>query len=120
MKREVALRTRNLYLYGTIIALLILAAILVAGCSSQDATGAAIAGLAVVWVCVIVVACLVGVFLFVVWLIMLIDCARRSNTDFPNATESTKIMWLLIIILTSGIGAIIYYFMVRRKMPRKA
>jgi heme/copper-type cytochrome/quinol oxidase subunit 2 len=114
------LRTRNLYLTGTIIALLILAAILVTGCSSQDATGAAVVGLAGVWICFIVVAWLVGVFLFVVWLIMLIDCARRSNTDFPNATENTKMMWLLIIILTSGIGAIVYYFMVRRKMPRKA
>jgi uncharacterized protein YneF (UPF0154 family) len=29
-------------------------------------------------------------------------------------------MWLLIVILTSGVGAIIYYFMVRKKMPRKA
>lgn len=114
------MRTRNLYLSGTIMALLILAAILAAGCSSQDATGAAIAGLAGVWICFAVVAWLVGVFLFVVWLIMLIDCARRSNTDFPNATENTKMMWLLIIILTSGIGAIVYYFMVRRKMPRKA
>ena len=114
------MRTRNLYLYGTIIALLILAAVLVAGCSSQDATGAVVAGLAGVWICFVVIAWLIGVFLFVVWLIMLIDCARRSNTDFPNATESTKMMWLLIVILTGGIGAIVYYFMVRRKMPRKA
>ncbi|MCL5070518.1 MAG: PLD nuclease N-terminal domain-containing protein [Actinobacteria bacterium] len=51
---------------------------------------------------------------------MLVDCVKRDNSEFPSAGESTKTMWLLIVILTGGIGAIIYYFLVKKKMPRKA
>ena len=66
-----------------------------------------------------VVFWLVGIFLFVVWIMMLVDCAKRDNSDFPNAGESTKTMWLLIVILASGVGAIIYYFLVREKNASK-
>jgi heme/copper-type cytochrome/quinol oxidase subunit 2 len=113
------LKKRSQNLVNITILSLILSLILMAGCSASDATGAAAAGLVGVWTCFIVIFWLIGVFLFVVWLIMLIDCAKRDNQDFPGAGENTKTMWLLIVILTGGIGAIVYYFMVRRKMPRK-
>jgi hypothetical protein len=113
------LKTRNQYLAGISILSLILSAILMAGCSTGEATSAAAVGLVGVWTCFIVIFWLIGIFLFVVWLIMLIDCAKRDNQDFPNAGDNAKTMWLLIVILTGGIGAIVYYFMVRRKMPRK-
>ena len=107
-----------------IMSFILLTTLAITSCSSEEAAiaagGTAALGLAGVWICFIVVLWLVGIFLFVVWILMLIDCAKRDNSDFPNAGESTKTMWLLIVILASGVGAIIYYFMVRKKMPRKA
>ena len=107
-----------------IMGFILLTTLAITSCSSEEAAiaagGTAALGLAGIWICFIVVLWLVGLFLFVVWIMMLVDCAKRDNNDFPNAGESTKTMWLLIVILASGVGAIIYYFMVRKKMPRKA
>ncbi|HLB70759.1 MAG: PLD nuclease N-terminal domain-containing protein [Candidatus Methanoperedens sp.] len=47
---------------------------------------------------------------FVFWLWMLIDCAKR---EIKNKTA-----WILILIFTSILGAILYYFMVRRKYKK--
>jgi len=41
----------------------------------------------------------------VFWVIQLIDVARREFSD-PNA----KIVWLLVVILGSVIGALVYHF----------
>ena len=104
--------------------LILLTTLAIASCSSEEAAIAAgstaIWAFAGVWIFFVVVFWLIGIFLFIVWIIMLVDCVKRDNSEFPNAGESTKTMWLLIVILTGGIGAIIYYFLVRKKMPRKA
>lgn len=42
--------------------------------------------------------------LSVFWIVELVDCVRR---EFPDPTE--KIMWVLIIIFTHGVGAFIYW-----------
>ncbi len=42
------------------------------------------------------------------WLWMLIDALKR---EFPEKT-----MWLIIIFLAGGLGAILYFFMIRRKL----
>ena len=107
-----------------IMGFILLTTLAITSCSSEEAAiaagGTAALGLAVIPICFGVVFGLAGIFLFVVWIMMLIDCAKRDNSEFPNAGESTKTMWLLIVILASGVGAIIYYFMVWKKMPRKA
>lgn len=107
-----------------IMGFILLTTLAITSCSSEEAAiaagGTAALGLAGIWICFFVVCWLAGIFLFVVWIMMLVDCAKRDNSEFPNAGESTKTMWLLIVILASGVGAIIYYFMVRKKMPRKA
>lgn len=46
----------------------------------------------------------------IIWILMLIDCVKR---DFPNKDD--KMIWVLVIALTSWIGALIYYFVVKRK-----
>jgi prolipoprotein diacylglyceryltransferase len=46
---------------------------------------------------------------FVLWVMMLVDCAKR---DFKN--ENDKVVWILVIVLTGIIGAIIYYFIIKR------
>ena len=42
---------------------------------------------------------------FVFWIVEIIDAARRQWPD-PN----TKIIWLLVVVLGHGIGAIVYFF----------
>ena len=106
-----------------IMSFILLTTLAITSCSSEEAAIAAgstaVMGLLGIWIFFVVVLWLAGIFLFVVWIIMLVDCAKRDNSEFPNAGESTKTMWLLIIILASGVGSIIYYFLVRKKMPRK-
>ena len=107
-----------------IMGLILFTTLAITSCSPEEAAvaagGTAAMGLVGVWICFIVVCWLAGIFLFVVWIMMLVDCVKRDNSEFPNAGESTKTMWILILILASGVGSIIYYFVVRKKMPRKA
>lgn len=53
----------------------------------------------------------IGVFSFVVWLIALIHAA--TNKQFKDG--NIKLIWVLIIIFTNGIGAIIYLLFGRPK-----
>jgi prolipoprotein diacylglyceryltransferase len=51
------------------------------------------------------------VILFIIlWIMMLIDAATRK---FSN--DNDKIVWILIIIITGFIGALIYYFIIYKK-----
>ncbi len=86
-----------------------------------------VSGLAGIVICFAVIVMLVGLFFLAVWIIALVDCARRKPDEFPPGTggENAKTMWLVILIVTffvsqlNGIAAIVYYFMVMKKMPRK-
>ena len=49
------------------------------------------------------------IFGIVFWIMMIIDCAKRT---FKNETE--KIAWLLIIVFLHALGALIYYIAVKR------
>ncbi len=51
------------------------------------------------------------VFCFVFWILMLIHAAKH---DIDN-----KAMWIIIIAITGIIGAVIYYFVVKRKFDKK-
>ena len=51
---------------------------------------------------------ILGFVIFAFWIWMLIDCI--SNEPSPG---NDKIIWVLVILLLHGIGAMIYYF-VRR------
>lgn len=114
--------------------LLLFAAVALAGVScatevtGEDIIGGmAAAGFAGIWICIVVIAGLIGLFFFVIWIIALVDCARRKPDEFPAGTggENAKTIWLVILIVTffvgnlNGIAAIVYYFMVMKKMPRK-
>ena len=48
------------------------------------------------------------VLVFVFWISMLINCIKRK---FKQDTD--KIVWVLVIIFTGIIGALIYYFIVK-------
>ena len=55
-----------------------------------------------------IAAILLVLFLFVFWLLMLIDCLKR---DFKKDYE--KIVWVLVMIFLHLLGAVIYYFVVK-------
>ena len=40
------------------------------------------------------------------WIWILVDCIKREFSD--------KVLWILLIVLTGFLGAIIYYFVVKR------
>ncbi len=83
--------------------------------TAEDEAAAAIAGglgigLIILWL----VFAAIGLFFFIFWIIMLVDCVKRQ---FPE-----RGMWLAILIISIFIGlswlaAIIYYFVVKRKNP---
>lgn len=82
-------------------------------------------GLAGFWIFCSVIGVLISLFLFVIWILMIVDCAKRANDEFPGGGENAKTIWLVLLIASWVIGlwwvaAIVYYFIVKRKMPRKA
>ncbi len=56
-----------------------------------------------IWICFCI-------FVFVFWLVMLIDAIK-------NSPEKMKLIWVIVIIFTWIIGALIYYFVEKR--PRE-
>jgi len=52
---------------------------------------------------------------FAFWLLMLIDCLQRPRERFPDGGEHDKLIWCLAIFFVHFVGAVIYYFLVKRK-----
>ncbi len=55
------------------------------------------------------------VILLVIWIMMLIDCLKRPDDRFAIGGNNAKLIWILVIILTGFIGALIYYFLIKIK-----
>ncbi|MBM3498774.1 MAG: PLDc_N domain-containing protein [Armatimonadetes bacterium] len=53
--------------------------------------------------------------LMVLWIVALIDVARR---EFPG--DNDKLMWVLVVVLAGWIGALIYWFVGRQKGTLRA
>ena len=47
---------------------------------------------------------------------MFIDCLQRPRESFPSAGEYDKLIWCLGIFFANFIGAVMYYFLVYRKV----
>ncbi len=56
---------------------------------------------------------IVGILAFIFWIWMIIDCAKRS---FGNSVE--KIIWLIVIVLGSWVGALVYFIVIKSINPR--
>ena len=56
--------------------------------------------------------------LFLLWIWCLQDCLKRSTKDFPTDGRYDKIIWLITIICTLFIGAILYVFLVQGKSAK--
>ncbi len=51
-----------------------------------------------------------GIFFFIFWVSMLIDCIKRK---FKN--DNDRLIWVLVLIFLQALGAVIYYFVVKEK-----
>lgn len=49
------------------------------------------------------------------WIWMVIDCVQR---DFEDKNE--KVIWILILLFIQIIGALVYYFVVKKDAKKKA
>lgn len=45
---------------------------------------------------------------------MLIDCLKRPDDKFAIGGNYAKLIWILLIVLTGLIGALLYYFLIKR------
>jgi len=66
-------------------------------------------GIALLFILVWFFLLAVSIFGLIIWIIMLVDVVQRK---FKN--ENDKVMWILIVVLTGIIGALIYYFIIKR------
>jgi uncharacterized BrkB/YihY/UPF0761 family membrane protein len=71
-------------------------------------------GMVVFWIIFALIIFALTIFVFVFWILMLIDCVKRKFKE-----DSEKIVWVLVIIFTGIIGALIYYFIVKVKDKKK-
>ncbi len=49
---------------------------------------------------------------FIFWIWSLVDCVKN-----PRLEGTSKALWILVLILGHGIGAIVYYFAARSALP---
>jgi type VI protein secretion system component VasK len=52
----------------------------------------------------------IAIWAFVFWILMIIDCATRKFKD-----NIEKVVWIIVIVFLHILGALIYYFVVKRK-----
>ena len=68
------------------------------------------AGFGLVFILLVIICITIGILSLIFWIKMIIDVANRN---FKKSDD--KIIWLLIVILLGLLGALIYYFTVKRK-----
>lgn len=51
-----------------------------------------------------------------IWVWMLMDVVKRSDEQFPNPSDNTKLIWTLVVVLGGGIGGLVYYLVIFRKL----
>ena len=68
---------------------------------SPSPDGGILAGFAILYGVFI----LIGLVWLVFWIVEIVDVARREFKD-----SNTKLLWLLVVVLAHGLGALIYYF----------
>jgi hypothetical protein len=120
MKRSLTL-FGSLATFGT--AMAVAATAYAADYSSSGGDAAAGGIVCGTWLCIGIFS-LIGLALFVLWVWMTIDAFGRQEYEFPNSSGNSKNVWIILMLAVGlllqawGIMALIYYFMVFRKIKR--
>ncbi len=64
----------------------------------------------IIWLLMMLVGGVIGIGGTILWIWMLIDCATKEPSE-----GNDKIIWILIVVLTHWIGALIYLIVRRPK-----
>lgn len=72
------------------------------------------AGFAIAWFVCLLAFILFGLAATIFWLWMLVDCLAKE----PSAGHE-KLLWAIVILLTHGLGALLYYFIRRPQRIRQ-
>ncbi len=62
-----------------------------------------------------IILILAAIVLLIFWLWMLMDSLKRPDDKFAIGGNYAKLIWVLVIIFTGLIGALIYYFLIKKK-----
>jgi uncharacterized membrane protein YqjE len=62
---------------------------------------------------IVLLAIALGIFSFVFWILMIVDAAQRKGLS-----DGERIAWILVLVFIGIIGAIIYYFAVKKGKKR--
>ena len=71
-------------------------------------------GVGVVELLLLLVILVVGIGGLILWILMLVECATKEPSE-----GNTKLVWILIIVLTGWIGALIYLIVRRPQRKRE-
>lgn len=66
-------------------------------------------GIVLFFILIILLIPITFIFLFIFWILMIVDAAQRK---FKN--ENDKIVWIIVVALLNWIGALIYYFVIKK------
>ena len=75
----------------------------------ETAIGAAIGGFVLFFILIWLALIVLAILAFIFWILMIIDVAKRK---FKN--DNDRLVWILVVILAGIIGAIIYYFVIKK------
>jgi len=56
---------------------------------------------------------LIWLFFIVAWILALVDAIKRNDADFGS--KDGRLIWILILVFTNWVGALLYYILVYRK-----
>ncbi|UCD02675.1 MAG: PLDc N-terminal domain-containing protein [Candidatus Aenigmatarchaeota archaeon] len=76
----------------------------------QIPTGAPILNFIIPLILIILAILALSLLLFIGWLWMIIDCAKREKFK-----SGDRVVWILLLVLLGPLGMILYYFMVMRE-----
>lgn len=84
--------------------------------ATSTAGAAAVGGLAIVMVVIWFALVILGIFLFIFWIFMIVDVFKRTNWK----QENDKTLWIILVIVLGYLGAIVYYFAVKRQLDKSS
>jgi len=77
--------------------------------ASAATAGAAVGIFMLVWILFMIIWFVAIILLIIFWIFMIVDVVKRQ---FKN--DNDRVVWILVVILASWIGALVYYFVIKR------